>query len=130
MSERKYNPNYIGEPALVSGDIVKDAGDYKRNYGIDNAIEILVGTNKGYWGNLIEPNKSKIVGGMEDLDGVAITSSLLRRNNAKIQELLNPLIVSGAVKSIKVESSNPVADRVNWVAELVLQNGEKYFYKS
>ena len=130
MSDRKFNPNYIGEPALVNGDIVKDVGDWKRNYGIDNAIEILIGTDKGYWGNLIEPNKSKIVGGLEDLNGVAITNSFLRRHNAKIKELLNPLIVSADVKSIKVQSSNPESDRIEWIAELVLKNGEKYFYKS
>lgn len=130
MSDRKFNPNYIGEPALVDGDIVKDVGDWKRNYGIDNAIEILIGTNKNYWGNLIEPNKSKIVGGLEDLNGVAITNSFLRRHNAKIKELLNPLVVSADVKSIKVQSSNPKSDRIEWIAELVLKNGEKYFYKS
>ena len=130
MFDRKFNPNYIGEPALVDGDIVKDAGDWKRNYGIDNAIEILIGTNKDYWGNLIEPNKSKIVGGLEDLNGAAITNSFLRRHSAKIKELLNPLIVSTDVKSIKVQSSNPESDRIEWIAELVLKNGEKYFYKS
>ena len=128
--EKKFNPNYTGEPALFDGDLIKDAGDYKRNYGIDNAIEILTGTNKDYWGNLIEPNKSKIVGGMEDLNGSAITNSFLRRNNAKIQELLNPLIISGTVRSISVESSNPTSDKIDWTAELILKNGEKYFYKS
>lgn len=130
MSDRKFNPNYIGEPALVNGDIVKDVGDWKRNYGIDNAIEILIGTDKNYWGNLIEPNNSKIVGGLEDLNGVAITSSFLRRHNAKIKELLNPLIISADVKSIKVQSSNPESDKIEWIAELILKNGEKYFYTS
>lgn len=127
---KQYNPNYIGEPAIYNGDLVKDTGDYKRNYGLDNAIEMLVNTDAGYWGNLIEPNSSKIVGGREALDNAAITNSFLRRHNAKIKELLNPLIVSGAVQSITVTSSNPSADRIEWRAELILKNGEKYFYQS
>ncbi|MHA1379305.1 MAG: hypothetical protein ACTSRG_13055 [Candidatus Helarchaeota archaeon] len=126
--EKKYNPNYIGEPALFNGDLIKDVGDYKRNYGLDNAIEILIGTNKNYWGNLIEPEKSKVVGGLEDLNGIAINNSFLRRHNAKIKELLNPLIISKAVKSITVTSSNPSADKIEWIAELILSNGEKYYY--
>jgi len=130
MSDQKFNPNYIGDPALVDGDIIKDAGDYKRNYGIDNAMGILTGTFKNYWGNLIEPDKSKIVGGLEDLNNEAITVSFLRRHSAKIQELLNPLIISKTAKSIKVESSNPTADRIDWIAEIILKNGEKYFYSS
>lgn len=129
--EKKFNPNYIGDPALFDGDLIKnDINDYKRNYGIDNAIEILVGTDKNYWGNLIESNKSKIVGGLEDLNGEPITNSFLRRNNAKIQNLLNPLIINQTAKSIIVESTNPVNDRIEWVAELILKNGEKYYYKS
>ncbi|MCK5617244.1 hypothetical protein KAR91_86065, partial [Candidatus Pacearchaeota archaeon] len=85
MSDRQYNPNYIGDPALQDGDLIKDVGDYKRTRGLDNAIEILVGTNAGYWANLIEPAKSKIPGGKEKLDNDAITSSFLRRHSAKIQ---------------------------------------------
>lgn len=130
MSDQKFNPNYIGELAIVNGDIQKDQGDYKRNYGLDNAITILTGTDAGYWANYIEPNKSKIPGGLELLNRKAINNTFLRRHNAKIQELLNPLIISGAVKSIRVESSNPASDRIDWIAILTLNNGEKYFYKS
>lgn len=129
MSNRLYNPAYIGDPALNNGDLVKDAGDYKRTRGLDNAIEILTRTDSGYWGNLIEPTNSKIPGGLEKLDGAPITSSFLRRHSSKIQEILNPLILSKAVKSITVQSSNPSADRIEWTAELILNNGEKYYYK-
>ena len=127
---QKYNPSYVGDPAITDGDLVKDGGDYQRNYGINNAIKILIGTNKDYWANLIENQNSKIIGGYEDLNGEAISSTFLERHSAKMKELLMPLVKNGTAKSIEVTSSNTVNDKVDFVAEIILRNGNKYFYNS
>jgi len=121
---------YIGEPAIVDGDLVKKGGDYQRVCGIDNAIAILIGTNSGYWGNLIEPTESQIPGGMEELDGEPITSKFLSRHAAKVELLLSPLIASGVAKSISVESYNTENDRTDWTATIILKDGSVYYYST
>ena len=133
MSEllvRENNNQYIGEPAIIDGDLVKNGGDYKRNYGIDNMIYILVGTESGYWGNLIEPVSSKIPGGLEELDGEPITSSFLNRYSGRVELALSPLITNDIAKSVKVETTNPTADRINWTATIIMKDGNKYFFDS
>lgn len=128
MSEN--NSQYIGEPAITDGDLLVRGGDYSRVYGIDNMVTILAGTNAGYWGNLIEPETSKIPGGLEELDDEPITSSFLDRHSAKVELLLSPMITNKTAKSIKVESFNPSADVIVWTADIVLKDGRKYFYNS
>lgn len=121
---------YNGEPAIIDGDLVKEGGDYKRNYGIDNAIRIYLGTDLGYWGNYIEPETSKIKGGLEKLNGVPITSDFLKQHSAKVDELLNLLIANGVAKSIEVESFNTENDRTDYTVYIIMKNGNKYFYDS
>lgn len=124
------NSQYIGEPALKEGDLVKRGGDYERVYGLDNMILMLVGTDSGYWANLIEPPESKIPGGLEELDGEPITSTFLERYSAKIEQVLSPMITNRTAKSIKAESFNTSADRIDWTAEIILNDGRKYFFDS
>lgn len=130
VSQGKNNSQYIGEPAIHNGDLVKRGGDWERVYGIDNQIFILIGTDAGYWGNLIEGPEAQIPGGLEELDGEAITSSFLQRHSARAERCLSPMITNGDAKSIKVESFNPEADRIEWTAEIVLSDGRKYFFDS
>lgn len=121
---------YIGEPAITSGDLVKRGGDYERVTALNNMILILVGTDSGYWGNLIEPPSSKIPGGLEELDGEPITSSFLERHAAKVEATLSTMIINGTAKSIKCESFNPEVDRIEWTAEIELQDSSKYYFDS
>lgn len=121
---------YIGEPAVINGDLIKSGGDYQRNRGIDNMIYLLTGTNSGYWGNLIEPEESKIPGGLELLDGEPITSSFLDRHSAAVEEALAPLIKNNIARSVKVESFNVSADRIDWTAEITMVDGVKYWFDS
>ena len=130
VADMTNNSQYIGEPAIKDGDLVKRGGDWERVYGLDNEILILVGTNAGYWGNLIEPPESQIPGGLEELDGEAITSTFLDRHSAKMEATLNTMLVNGDAQSIKVESFNPQADRIEWIAEILLKDGCKYFFDS
>ena len=124
------NSQYIGEPSIIDGDLVKNGGDYQRNYGIDNMIYILVGTDSDYWGNLIEPVGSKIPGGLEKLDAEAITSTFLARHSAAVELALSPLITNQVASSVKVESFNPSADRIEWTSEIVMKDQSKYFFDS
>ena len=121
---------YIGEPAIKNGDLVKRGGDWERVYGLDNEILILTGTDAGYWANLIEPPQSQIPGGLEELDDEDITSTFLDRHSAKVEATLNTMIVNGDAQSIKVESFNPEADRIEWTAEIILKDGCKYYFDS
>lgn len=121
---------YVNEPAIKNGDLVKQGGDYLRTRGIDNMIIILVGTDSGYWGNLIEPEKSKIPGGLEKLDGEPITSTFLGRHSAAVEKCLQPIITNDYAKSITVESFNPSADRIEWTARITLNNGKVYCFDS
>lgn len=124
------NSQYIGEPAIINGDLVKRGGDYQRVYALDNEITILVGTNSGYWANLIEPPNSQIPGGLELLKGQAVTSSFLATHSAKVEASLNTMIINGDAKSITVESFNPEADRIEWIGDLILKDGRRYIYDS
>lgn len=124
------NSQYIGEPAIKNGDLSKRGGDYNRVYGVDNEILILVGTDADYWGNLIEPPQSQIPGGLEELDGEAITSTFLDRHSAKVEATLLTMLVNRDAQSIKVESFNPQSDRIEWIAEIILKDGCKYFFDS
>lgn len=124
------NNPYNGEPAIVDGDLEKSGGDYKRNYGIDNMIYILTGTNAGYWGNLIAKDGAKIQGGIEELDSEPITSDFLKRYSAKIEYLLTPFIKNKIAESIKVESFNPSSDRIDWIAEIKMADGTNYLFNS
>jgi len=124
------NSQYIGEPAIIEGDLIKRGGDYPRNYGIDNMIYILVGTNSGYWGNLIEPIGSQIPGGLEKLEGEPITSSFLSRHSGAVELALSPLITTDIAKSIKIESFNPSADRIEWTGLIIMKDESKYFFDS
>lgn len=121
---------YIGEPAIVNGDLIKRGGDYERVYALNNEITILVGTDSGYWGNLIEPENSQIPGGLNTLKGEAITSSFLNRHSAKIEAALNTMIINGDAKSITVESFNPSADKIEWTATIRLPDDSIYIYDS
>lgn len=121
---------FIGDPIIKDGDLVKRGGDYERVCGIENMITILVGTNSGYWANLIEPEQSKIPGGAEKMDGEAVTSSFLNRHSAWKEWQLQPLIKNKIAKSISVESFNPEGDRIEWKAEIVLTDGSLYYYQS
>lgn len=130
VADMTNNSQYIGEPAIKEADLIKRGGDWERVYGLDNEILILVGTNAGYWGNLIEPPESQIPGGLEELDGEAITSTFLDRHSAKVEATLNTMLVNRDAQSIKVESFNPQADRIEWIAEILLKDGCKYFFDS
>ena len=124
------NPEpYNGEPAIIEGDFVKSGGDYKRNYGIDNALLILTGTDSGWWGNLILPKESQIPGG-DDLTGEPITSKFLKRHAQNQEFKLRPLIDSGLVESVTVESFNPSEDRIEWIAKIKMTDGTDYFFDS
>jgi phage gp46-like protein len=124
------NTQYNGEPAIINGDVVKNGGDYKRVTALNNKILILVGTDSGYWGNLIEPVNSQIKGGLELLKGRAITSNFLKEHTQKVESLLSPMITSKQAKSVKAESFNRFADRVDWTALIVLKDGQKYYFES
>lgn len=124
------NSQYIGEPAIIGGDTAKRGGDWTRVTALNNMILILVGTEAGYWGNLIEPPKSQIPGGLEELDGEPITSSFLQRYAGKVEALLQPMITGGQAQSIKAESFNPSADKIVWTALIVLKDGCKYYFDS
>ncbi len=127
----KYNETqYIGEPAIVDSDLSKRGGDYHRVYGLNNIILILVGTDAGYWGNLIEPQASQIPGGLEELDGEAITSSFLDRHAGKVEAVLNTMIINGIAKSIKAESFNPDVDRIVWTVLITLIDDRKFYFDS
>ncbi|MCK5600651.1 hypothetical protein KAR91_02210 [Candidatus Pacearchaeota archaeon] len=120
---------YIGEPAIIDGDLVKSGGDYRRNYGIDNMIIILIGTDSGWWGNLVLPPESQIPGG-QDLTSEAITSDFLKKHAANQERKLSPLITTNITESVKVESFNTENDRIDWIAEIKMTDGRKYFYDS
>jgi len=122
--------NFIGENEIKNGDLTKKGGDYVRVCGIKNMITILIGTDSGYWGNLIEPPASQIPGGIENLTGEAITSSFLNTHSRAIEKALYPLITSGLAKSLTVESYNVTADRIDWTAKIILQNGSMYMYST
>lgn len=124
------NSQYIGEPAIIDGDLKIRGGDYERAYGLNNEILILYGTEAGYWGNLLEDQRSKIPGGMETLGGEPITSSFLDRHAAKAESVLNTMIVNSDARSIKAESFNPEVDRVESEIEIELSDGRKYFFDS
>lgn len=124
------NFRYLGEPAIENGDFVKRGGDWERVCALNNEILILVGTDSGHWTNLIEPPSSQIPGGLEDLQGEAITSSFLDRYSAKVEFCLSTMTTNGDAKSITVESSNPEADKITWVATIVLSDDRKYIYDS
>ena len=121
---------YKGEPAIINGDLVKRGGDWERSYALNNEIVILVGTDSGYWGNLIEPPNSQIPGGLDKLKGKAITSSFLDTYSARIESCLNTMIVNGDAKSITATSANPEADKITWTAKIVLSDDRAYLYDS
>ena len=121
---------YIGEPAIAAGNLVKRGGDYERVLALNNMILILVGTDGGYWANLMEPAGSQIPGGLEELDGEPITSSFLNRHSAKVEATLNTMIINKTAKSIQVESFNPDADRIEWIAVIELTDSRKYYFDS
>jgi len=121
---------YSGDLAVIDGDLVKRGGDYQRVYALDNMIALLVGTDEGYWGNLIEPAESQIPGGMEKLDGIAITTGTLKRNNAAVEYALSPMITAKIAKSISVESFNTENDRIDWEATIVLTDNSIYYYST
>lgn len=122
--------NFIGENEIRNGDLVKKGGDYVRVCGIKNMITILIGTNSGYWGNLIEPTESQIPGGLEKLDGAPITSSFLNTHSRTIEKILSPIVTSGLAKSMTVKSYNITADRVDWTAKIILKDGSLYTYST
>lgn len=124
------NSQYMGEPAIVNGDLSKRGGDYNRVAGLNNEILILVGTESGYWANLMEPPESQIPGGLEKLRGEAITSTFLDRHSSQVEQCLNTMIVNGDAKSITVESFNPEADKITWAALFILKDGQKYYFDS
>jgi|GEM_PF-4406428 len=117
---------YQNEPAVIDGDFVKSGGDYKRVCHIENAVHILVGTKKGYWGNAIEPPQSQIPGGLEEFDGVSITVKTLNRYASRVTSVLQPLITNGLAEKINVNAYNVHADRIDWTAEIFLKNGDIY----
>lgn len=124
------NSQYIGEPAIIQGDLVKRGGDYERVFALNNEITILVGTDSGYWANLMEPPSSQIPGGMELLKGEAITSKFLDTHSARIETALGTMIVNGDAKSIQAESFNPEADKITWTAKITLSDDRVYLYDS
>ena len=124
------NSQYIGEPAIIGGDLVKRGGDYERVFGLNNMILILVGTDSGLWSNLIEPPQSQIPGGLEELDGEPINSDFLNRHAAKVEATLNTMILNKTAKSIKCESFNPEVDRIEWTTLIELIDGRKFFFDS
>lgn len=123
------NEPYIGEPGIFEGDLKKSGGDYKRNYGIDNMILMLVGTEPGYWGNSIIKESQKIPGS-KNLLGEPITSTFLKRHSAQQEFALAPLIKNNIATSVKVESFNTGNDRIDWTAKIELIGGNKYFFDS
>lgn len=124
------NSQYRGEPAIKDGDFIKRGGDWERVTALNNEILILVGTAAGYWGNLIEPNNSQIPGGLEEFKQKAITSNLLKSHSAKVESCLSTMIINGDAKDISVESYNPEADRIEWIATIILSDDRKYIYDS
>lgn len=130
MSKNTNNSQYIGEPAIINGDLVKHGGDYERVVALNNMILILVGTNSGYWGNLIEPENSQIPGGLETLQGKAITSNFLKEHSQLVESLLNTMIINGTAKSIKAETFNKKSDYITWTALITLKDGQKYYFDS
>lgn len=121
---------YIGEPAIINGDLVKHGGDYDRVVALNNEIIILVGTNANYWGNLIEPQSSQIPGGLETLKGRAITSNFLKEHSALIESLLNTMLVNGNATSIKAETFNKKSDYITWSVLITLKDSQKYYFSS
>jgi phage gp46-like protein len=122
--------NFIGDLEVKNGDLTKKGGDYVRVCGIKNMITLLVGTDSGFWGNLIEPTASQIPGGLEKLNGAPITSSFLNTKARAIEKALYPLITSGIAKSLTVKAYNITADRVDWTAKIVLKDGSLYTYST
>lgn len=122
--------NYIGEPKIEDGDLVQRGGDWERVTALNNEILILIGTDKGYWGNLIEGENSQIPGGLEELDGEAITSTFLNRYAAKVESCLSTMIANGDARDIEVEAYNPSADRIEYTVTVTLTDGTKYYYES
>lgn len=121
---------FYGEPAIKDGDFIQRGGDWERVTALNNEILILVGTDAGYWGNLIEPNNSQVPGGLEEFKQKAITSNLLKSHSAKVESCLSTMIVNGDAKDISVESYNPEADRIEWIATIILSDDRKYIYDS
>lgn len=121
---------YRNEPSIIDGDLEMKGGDYTRVCSIENAITILIGTDSGYWGNLMEPPASQIPGGLEKLDGAPITSSFLKTHARAVENALYPLIENGIAKSVKAESFNINSDRVDFIATIVMKDDSIYTYDS
>lgn len=122
--------NYIGDPAIINGDLSQRGGDWERVLALNNEILILLGTEKGYWGNKIESTNSQIPGGLEELDCEAINTAFLNRYAAKVESCLSTMITNGDAREISVEAYNPLADKIEYTVNILLPDGKKYYYDS
>lgn len=112
--------SYQGDPLIKwnggdGGDIIKNAGDYTRNPGIENMINILLGTNPGLWSNVYKKNR---IPGFAVGHGEVITLDYLRNTERDAEAALQPMKTLNIAETITVTATNPINDTI--VLEIVI----------
>jgi phage gp46-like protein len=105
---------FQGDPLIKwsggdGGDIVKNNGDYERNPGIENMINILLGTKRNTWSNVFKTNK---IIGMKVSLGDVITLDDIRDIERDAEYALSPLKTLNIANEVTVSASNPSADNI------------------
>jgi len=105
---------FNGDPYIYwnggdGGDIVKQNGDYKRNPGIENMINILLGTKKNSWSNVF---KAIPIPGFSVVAGEIIDLNAIRNIERDAETALQPMKDINVASDIVVSASNPEADKI------------------
>ena len=121
---------FQGDPRLKwsggdGGDIVKNAGDYERNPGIENMINILLGTNRKVWSNVFRANK---IPGFAIVRDDIITIDTLSINERNAERALSPLVTLNIAETVTVTASNPTADNIDLFIVVAEKRGKESTY--
>jgi phage gp46-like protein len=105
---------FQGDPLIKwnggdGGDIIKNSGDYERNPGIENMINILLGTEKKVWSNVFKKNK---IPGFKIVTGDVITLDDIRNIERDAENALSPMKELNIAENITVAALNPVSDTI------------------
>jgi len=121
---------FQGDPLIKwsggdGGDIVKNAGDYERNPGIENMINILLGTEKKVWSNVYKKNK---IPGFKIVTGDVITLDDIRKIERDAENALSPMKELNIANNITVEASNPTSDTIVLTVVISEKRGKNSTY--
>lgn len=121
---------FQGDPLIKwsggdGGDIVKNAGDYERNPGIENMVNILLGTEKDTWSNVFKTNK---IPGFKIVLGDVVTLDDIRKIERDAEKALSPMVELNISENITVTASNPSSDTIVLTIVIAERRGKESTY--